>query len=128
MFDLSTSPTLRTDVLVDGQRVIGQREYPSELSRPIDFDGSCKTVQVFLSTPHAWSQASASMIVRPAFDAPPCDATQFPNDAWSVCLFRGRHREEPIGRVQQARLEVPKNQPATILLDSARREAPRWQT
>lgn len=110
VFDFSSSPTLHSDIEVDGQHVITQRGYPSELSKPIAFDGTCKTVRVLLSTPHPWHRASVSMVTRPAVDAPPCDVTTFPRDAWSVCLFHGRNQEEPIGSLRSAKLESPRNQ------------------
>ena len=52
VFDFSSSPSLHSDIEVDGQTVITQRAYPSEISKPLAFDGTCKTVRAFLSTPH----------------------------------------------------------------------------
>lgn len=109
VLDLATSPSLHTDVTVDGALVMKQRDFPSEISPPLAFDG-CKTVRVHLQTPFVWRQASVSLVVRPAVDAEPCDTHAFPKDAWNMCMFHGRNQEEPIGNARQAKLESPKNQ------------------
>jgi hypothetical protein len=111
LIDYYTSPTLGGEVTLDGRLILRQREFPSELSRPLTFTGACQTMQVTL-TPGTWRRYHVSVWLRPASDAPTCDASQAPSAAWHICSFRGRNQEEPIGATRSADLAAPRDVPA----------------
>ncbi|MFO0663983.1 MAG: hypothetical protein U0174_08530 [Polyangiaceae bacterium] len=110
VFDLLAAPSWHSDITVDGEPVITQRDYPTELSKPIAFGERCRTVRAHLENPLSWKELMLSLVVRKAASAPPCDAGSFPTKQWNLCLFHGRSREEPIGTMLSDKLEVPANQ------------------
>lgn len=109
--ELATAPSFTSVVTLGGAAVIRQDHFPTEISSPFDADGSCAEVRVAIDNPLHFTQMHVSLIVRESAAVADCDRTSFPRGAWNACLFRGRHREEPIGRETWTTLEVPKKQP-----------------
>lgn len=109
VFEFLSSPSLDTTVTRAGVKILEQKNFPSEISRPIETDGSCVRVTVDLVNPLHFPNITVELKVRESPVAAACDPSAFPRGKWNVCLYRGRNREEGIGTETWTVLEVPKH-------------------
>lgn len=109
VFEERSSPSLDLDLDVGGRRVITQRDFPTEISRPLALDG-CVTVHAALRNPLHFAGISFRLRLRPAApEIPACEDT-YPKASWNACLYAGRNQEELIGREAWSKLAVPGDQ------------------
>jgi hypothetical protein len=109
VFEEISSPSLDLDLTVDGNRVLTQRDFPTEISQPVAIDG-CVKVHAELRNPLGFPAISFRVRVRPAAPAlPPCEAS-FPKGTWNACRYVGRNQEELIARETWTKLAVPSDE------------------
>lgn len=108
VFEFLSSPSLDTTITYAGKTIVRQKDFPSEISRPIETDGSCVPVVIELANPLHFPNIVVELRVRESPIVAACDTSAFPKGKWSVCLFHGRNREDLFASETWPKLEVPK--------------------